>query len=387
MQTLDLLDFELPAARFYPTASPPSAVITTNFGDITIELFPEKAPLSVGNFLHYAFDNYYDNVLFHRVVNNFVIQAGLFDTQGRKKITAQRGPISLESDNGLTHLRGTVGMARTDQPNTATSQFFINLVDNPGLNYSSAERPGYAVFGRITSGLEVVDAIAKVPVSTNNGFENVPNSPVIVRDVQISSGADQLIKLPEFKAAAGVTGARLEYSIAQISARKMSDGAWAVVDVAGFSIAKLIGYERIFLNDKAIGLDLAGNAGQAYRIYKAAFDRDPMAGDTVGLGYWIAQMDRGMSTVEVAARFIDSNEFRALYGANPTNGDFLTRLYQNVLDRSPDEDGYAWWIDQLQNNPEKSWKKVLADFAESRENQSNVISLIANGITYDLWVG
>jgi hypothetical protein len=77
MQTLDLLDFELPAARFYPTASPPSAVITTNFGDITIELFPEKAPLSVGNFLHYAFDNYYDNVLFHRVVNNFVIQAGL----------------------------------------------------------------------------------------------------------------------------------------------------------------------------------------------------------------------------------------------------------------------------------------------------------------------
>jgi hypothetical protein len=167
----------------------------------------------------------------------------------------------------------------------------------------------------------------------------------------------------------------------------MSDGAWAVVDVAGFSIAKLIGYERIFLNDKAIGLDLAGNAGQAYRIYKAAFDRDPMAGDTVGLGYWISQMDRGMSTVEVAARFIDSNEFRTLYGSNPSNGDFLVRLYQNVLDRSPDQGGYAWWIDQLQNNPEKTWKKVLADFAESPENQSNVLSLIGNGITYDLWIG
>lgn len=97
MQTLDLLDFELPAARFHPTASPPTAVITTNFGDITIELFPDKAPLSVDNFLHYAFDNYYDNVLFHRVVNNFVIQAGLFDTQGRAKITAQRDrfPLSL----------------------------------------------------------------------------------------------------------------------------------------------------------------------------------------------------------------------------------------------------------------------------------------------------
>jgi hypothetical protein len=107
----------------------------------------------------------------------------------------------------------------------------------------------------------------------------------------------------------------------------------------------------------------------------------------VGLGYWIAQMDRGMSTVEVAARFIDSNEFRTLYGSNPSNGDFLVRLYQNVLDRSPDQGGYAWWIDQLQNNPEKTWKKVLADFAESPENQSNVLSLIANGITYDLWLG
>jgi hypothetical protein len=112
-----------------------------------------------------------------------------------------------------------------------------------------------------------------------------------------------------------------------------------------------------------------------------------MEGDTAGLGYWIAQMDNGMDMVEVAARFIDSPEFRSLYGQNPTNGEFLNKVYLNVLDRLPDASGYAWWIDQLDNNPEKTWEKVLADFSESPENQTNVAELIANGIVFDPWVG
>ena len=112
-----------------------------------------------------------------------------------------------------------------------------------------------------------------------------------------------------------------------------------------------------------------------------------MIGDTAGLGYWIAQMDAGMSMTEVAARFIDSTEFRSLYGTAPTNGEFLTKVYNNVLDRDPDSDGYAWWTDQLANNPEKTWQKVLADFSESAENQANVASLIGDGITYDAWTG
>ena len=96
-------------------------------------------------------------------------------------------------------------------------------------------------------------------------------------------------------------------------------------------------------------------------------------------------MDSGMSLFKVAARFIDSTEFRALYGAAPTNGEFLTKVYNNVLDRDPDAGGYAWWMDQLANNPEKTWQKVLADFSESAENQANVAGLIGNGITYDAW--
>lgn len=144
------------------------------------------------------------------------------------------------------------------------------------------------------------------------------------------------------------------------------------------------GVERAIVGNTHYALDLDGIGGEAYRIYKAAFDRVPDAG---GLGYWIAQMDDSMDMVEVAARFIDSDEFRALYGSNPTNGEFLTKVYNNVLDRDPDAGGYDWWMDQLENNPDKTWEKVLADFSESPENQANVAELIANGIQYEPWLG
>lgn len=142
--------------------------------------------------------------------------------------------------------------------------------------------------------------------------------------------------------------------------------------------------ERLEFLDKTVAFDVGstGLAGKAYRIYKAAFDRTP---DSVGLGYWIAQMDAGMDLIEVSARFIDSNEFRTLYGTHPTNGEFLTGLYANVLDRTPDAGGYAWWMDQLANNQEKTWQKVLADFSESPENQANVVGQTGNGIVYDFW--
>tara|TARA_B100000780_G_C20910437_1_gene362511 strand:- start:1 stop:546 length:546 start_codon:yes stop_codon:yes gene_type:complete len=108
--------------------------------------------------------------------------------------------------------------------------------------------------------------------------------------------------------------------------------------------------------------------GQAYRIYEAAFGRTP---DPRGLGYWISQFDDGMGLIEISSRFIDSNEFKSIYGTNPTNETFITKLYLNVLDRVPDNSGLAWWVDQLDNNSEKTWKKVLADFSESPENIEN----------------
>ena len=143
--------------------------------------------------------------------------------------------------------------------------------------------------------------------------------------------------------------------------------------------------ERVVFSDKAVALDIGSGevGGSCYRIYKAAFNRTP---DEGGLGYWIGQMDLGKTLVEVSAGFIDSDEFRASYGTNPSNGEFLTKVYNNVLGRDPDSGGYDWWVDQLANNSEKSWSKVMADFSEGTENQANVLELIGNGVQYDLWV-
>ena len=143
--------------------------------------------------------------------------------------------------------------------------------------------------------------------------------------------------------------------------------------------------ERVVFSDKAVALDIGSGevGGSCYRIYKAAFNRTP---DEGGLGYWIGQMDLGKTLVEVSAGFIDSDEFRASYGTSPSNGEFLTKVYNNVLGRDPDSRGYDWWVDQLANNPEKTWDKVMADFSEGTENQANVLDLIGNGVQYDLWV-
>lgn len=142
--------------------------------------------------------------------------------------------------------------------------------------------------------------------------------------------------------------------------------------------------ERLQFTDKMVALDFDGVGGKAYRIYKAAFDRTP---DQGGLGYWIAQMDKGMDLISVAARFIDSPEFRTQYGTNPTNAQFITLLYDNVLGRTPDQAGLNWWVNEMAINPTKTQQKVLADFSEGTENQANVATLIGNGIVYDAFVG
>lgn len=160
----------------------------------------------------------------------------------------------------------------------------------------------------------------------------------------------------------------------------------SIVEVKnGIAEVRFANVERLKFTDSVIAFDLNGSSGQAYRVYKAAFNRDPMQGDTKGLGYWISQIDKGMDLIEVSARFVDSNEFRTLYGTNPTNEQFLTKLYTNVLGRQPEVTGYNWWLNELNTNPEKTKAKVLADFAESAENQAGVINLIGNGITYEPW--
>jgi peptidyl-prolyl cis-trans isomerase B (cyclophilin B) len=164
----------------------PILILHTNYGAITLELFEDKAPLSVANFIQYARDGHYDGTLFHRVIPNFMIQGGGFDTEFQQKPT--RDPIQNEADNGLSNARGTVAMARTNDPHSATSQFFINVTDNNFLDHrspASGQTWGYAVFGRVSDGMDVVDAIREVETGRRSFHQDVPVADVIIERVEL----------------------------------------------------------------------------------------------------------------------------------------------------------------------------------------------------------
>lgn len=152
--------------------------LNTSAGDIVLELDAAKAPKTVENFVQYVKDKHYDGTVFHRVIDGFMIQGGGFTADMTQKPT--RAPIPLESRNGLTNSRGTIAMARTSNPNSATAQFFINVVDNAMLNAPNPDGYGYAVFGKVVTGMDVVDKIKAVPVGNKGGHQNVPNAPVTI---------------------------------------------------------------------------------------------------------------------------------------------------------------------------------------------------------------
>ena len=160
-------------------------IIRTTFGEMKLELDSEKAPKTVENFLEYAKEGFYDGTIFHRVIDNFMIQGGGFDTDMVQK--ACKEAVENEADNGLKNDFGTVAMARTMEPHSATAQFFFNVKDNDFLNHSGKNMQGwgYTVFGKITEGSEVLDKIRAVPTTSRNGHQDVPTDPVIIESVQI----------------------------------------------------------------------------------------------------------------------------------------------------------------------------------------------------------
>ncbi|MEK0416864.1 MAG: hypothetical protein RI949_870 [Pseudomonadota bacterium] len=154
--------------------------LSTSAGDIVVELDRAKAPKTVDNFLAYVKSGHYSGTIFHRVIENFMIQGGGMTASMAEKPT--RAPIPLEADNGLLNVRGTIAMARTSVPDSATSQFFINVVDNAFLDAANArDGRGYAVFGRVIEGMEVVDQIKTVPTSAKGMHQNVPNMPITLK--------------------------------------------------------------------------------------------------------------------------------------------------------------------------------------------------------------
>jgi peptidyl-prolyl cis-trans isomerase A (cyclophilin A) len=168
-----------------PAPGNPVVIIDTSLGSITIELFQAQAPVSVENFLQYVRDGFYPGTIFHRVVSGYVIQGGGYTADLDEKAT--RPPVQNEATNGLSNQRGTVAMARTRVLRSGTSQFFINLANNSALDHRgySPDDFGYAVFGRVIAGMDVVDKIASVPTAVKSGMENVPVTPVVIKGMTV----------------------------------------------------------------------------------------------------------------------------------------------------------------------------------------------------------
>jgi cyclophilin family peptidyl-prolyl cis-trans isomerase len=172
-----------------PSGKNPVVVMNTSMGKIKIELYPDKSPATVKNFLSYVDDKFYDGTIFHRVISNFMIQGGGFEAGLKEKKT--KAAVKNESDNGLSNTRGTIAMARTDDPDSATAQWFINVKDNKRLD-GSAEQPGYTVFGKVIEGMDVVDKIKAVEKHTATAhtrggdapFDDVPVDDVVIKSVR-----------------------------------------------------------------------------------------------------------------------------------------------------------------------------------------------------------
>ena len=164
-------------------AANPLVELKTNQGDIVVEVFADKAPKSADNFIQYVKDGFYNGTVFHRVIDGFMVQGGGFDADMKQKST--RAPIENEARNGLRNEVGTLAMARTADPHSASSQFFINLVANTALDYPSRDGWGYAVFGKVVKGLEVVETIAKQPTANRGFHQNVPVEAVIVNSARV----------------------------------------------------------------------------------------------------------------------------------------------------------------------------------------------------------
>ena len=163
----------------------PQVLINTSMGNITLELYPKKAPITVANFLNYVKNHFYDGTIFHRVISGFMIQGGGFTPGLKEKANDQ--PIKNEAGNGLSNLRGTIAMARTSIVDSATSQFFINVVDNSSLDHrnDSADGFGYCVFGKVIEGMAVVDKIRQVPTQTVGYYGDVPVKDVVITSMKI----------------------------------------------------------------------------------------------------------------------------------------------------------------------------------------------------------
>lgn len=213
LDTIAPVDPKLITTAAFNSVVDPQLTMQTNLGAVVFELNPDQAPVTVANMLAYVDIGFYDSTLFHRVINDFMVQAGSVTTAYQVK-SPTYGPIVLESNNGLSNLRGTLAMARTNVPDSASSQFFVNQVDNKFLDYTSATSPGYAVFGKVISGLSVIDSIAQKPTYyANASFQNVPVTNVVITSIQQTLAGSSFTNAATLKVSDVEVGAQWSYSL------------------------------------------------------------------------------------------------------------------------------------------------------------------------------
>jgi cyclophilin family peptidyl-prolyl cis-trans isomerase/methionine-rich copper-binding protein CopC len=306
----------------------PQITLQTSLGTVILELNPEQAPITTANMLAYANNGFYDLTLFHRVISGFMVQGGGFNT-GLNYKTPTYSAISLESNNGLSNLRGTIAMARTSVADSATTQFFINQVDNTFLNYSSAASPGYAVFGKVLSGLSVIDSIAHVPTTTIGPYANVPVTDVTITSLRQTLAGSSITNAGTLTVSDLETGAQWLYSL---------DGAVTWTAGTGNSFTVPAGnYAAGVIQVKQI--DIAGNVSTSNGMLTSALVVDttvptvttfgPTAGVAIGSNVLVAfseaiQLGTGSIVLKNAAGTVIET-FNAATSSNLTiSGSTLT---------------------------------------------------------------
>lgn len=362
----------------------PSVLINTSYGPITVELYPDNAPITVSNFLTYVDEGFYDRTIFHRVIDNFMIQGGGLSQSLSVKTT--HSPIKLESNNGLSNLTGTIAMARTNTADSATSQFFINTVDNRFLDYQSTSSPGYAVFGKVTDGLDVATAISKTSVvnASINGvtYQSFPY-PYLIPIYSIDRYTLSANPVPTTHmqstnqngvAIATYSGSRLDYGV-----KKNADNTITVTQIDGqHSSETLSGTQRLVFSDTKLAYDLNGNAGKSALLINAALGPQYMKADVVGTV--INLFDQGLSLQKLAEMALPV--MQAAVGVSD-NASFVKTVYKNVVGSAPDSTALSTFQGILDRGEmSQAGLLALATTTSVNETTINLIGFSHSGLVY-----
>lgn len=362
----------------------PYVLINTSYGPLTVELYPTNAPITVNNFLSYVDENFYDWTIFHRVIDNFMVQGGGLTQSITSKAT--HAPIKLESNVGLSNLSGTIAMARTSAADSATSQFFINTVDNPFLDYQSPSSPGYAVFGKVIDGMDVATAISTSAVEsiTVSGvaYQNFPYPyliPIYSVDRYEQSASPlattHTLKTNEYGVSiASYDGSRLDYGV-----KINPNQTLTVTKLDGAHTSEVVtDARRVEFADSKFAYDLEGHAGKTALLINAAFGPAYIKPDHIGTVMGL--FDQGMSLEAISDL---ATPIMHAFAGSDDNATFVKTIYQNVVGTAPDAASLATFQGILDRGEmTQSAMLTAVTTLELNESAINLIGISHSGLGF-----